>query len=91
MVRKSQFLHHPTDLFGFKQTLLNGKEISMDTFKGKKAFLIVNVASKSDNSDDEYKWLADMKKKYPELVIITYPCNQFCYSEPGTDEEISEF
>jgi glutathione peroxidase-family protein len=56
----------------------------MSSFKGKKAFLVVNVASECIHSSENYKWMAKMIGLFPDLQIITYPCDQFCGSESGT-------
>lgn len=41
-----------------------------------------------------YKQLVEMFSNYSEaagLRILGFPCNQFGFQEPGTDEEIKEF
>ncbi len=69
---------------------LQGKEISMDNYKGK-VVLIVNTASKCGFTP-QYAGLEELNRKYSEkgLVILGFPCNQFGNQEPGTAKEISE-
>jgi glutathione peroxidase len=60
---------------------------------GKKAFLIVNVASQCGLTERNYNELNILYEKYASrgLEIIGFPCNNFLYQEPGTDHEISQF
>jgi glutathione peroxidase len=69
---------------------LQGKEISMDTYKGK-VVLVVNTASKCGLTP-QYEGLEKLYQKYKDkgLVILGFPCNQFGNQEPGTEKEISE-
>lgn len=65
----------PDNFFEFEQTTITGEKLYMSKFAGKKAILVVNVASKSINSVENYTWMAEMKRKFPELEIVTYPCD----------------
>jgi len=78
------------NFYQFKATSLQGKEISMDTYKGKVA-LVVNTASKCGLTP-QYEGLEKLYEKYKDrgLVILGFPCNQFGNQEPGTEKEISE-
>jgi glutathione peroxidase len=69
---------------------LQGKEVSMDTYKGK-VVLVVNTASKCGFTP-QYEGLEKLYRTYKEkgLVILGFPCNQFGNQEPGTEKEISE-
>ena len=89
--KKPHFENSPPNFFDFEQTAINGEKIIMSKFKGKKAFLVVNVASECQNSPDNYEWMAKMIQKYPDLQIILYPCNQFLETEKGTADQILEF
>lgn len=70
---------------------INGQEIKMSSFKGKKV-LIVNVASKCGNTP-QYGKLQELFEKYGKgnFVIIGFPANNFMGQEPGTNEEIQQF
>lgn len=70
---------------------INGKEISMKEFKGKK-LLIVNVASECGYTP-QYKELEWLHKNYKDsnLVILGFPCNDFGGQEPKAEGEIMAF
>ncbi len=69
---------------------LNGGEIDLQSFKGKKV-LLVNVASKCGYTDQ----YADLQELYEthgdKLEIIGIPCNDFGRQEPGSASEIQNF
>jgi glutathione peroxidase len=69
---------------------IDGKDIKMASFKGKK-ILVVNTASKCGYTP-QYESLEKVYEQYKDkLVIIGFPCNQFGGQEPGSNEEIVEF
>ncbi len=69
---------------------IDGKDITMASFKGKK-ILVVNTASKCGYTP-QYEALEKVYEQYKnKLVIIGFPCNQFGGQEPGSNEEILEF
>jgi len=76
--------------YDFKAISLQGKEINMDTYKGKMV-LVVNTASKCGFTP-QYEGLEKLYKEYKVkgLVILGFPCNQFANQEPGTEKQISE-
>ena len=79
------------NFYSFTAETIDGEEISMDQFKGKKV-LVVNVASKCGFT----KQYADLQKLYEEyggddFTIIGFPANNFLRQEPGSNEEIKEF
>ena len=69
---------------------MQGKEISMDTYKGK-VVMVVNTASKCGLTP-QYEGLEKLNKLYKDkgLVILGFPCNQFAGQEPGSEKEIAE-
>ena len=75
--------------FSVKDADLN--ELSLKTFQNK-VLLIVNVASFCGLTY-QYKGLENIYKKYANkgLEILGFPCNQFAFQEPGTNEEIKDF
>ena len=75
--------------FSVKDSDLN--DVSLKTFKNK-VLLIVNVASFCGLTY-QYKGLEKINKKYANkgLEILGFPCNQFGFQEPGTNEEIKDF
>lgn len=76
--------------YEFKASTLQGKELEMSQFKGKKV-LVVNTASKCGFTP-QYEGLENLYKKYKDkgLVILGFPCNQFGNQEPGDEKSISE-
>ncbi len=78
------------EFYGFSAKSLQGKDISMEAFKGK-TILIVNTASKCGLTP-QYEGLEKLYKKYKEsgLVVLGFPCNQFANQEPGDEKTIAE-
>jgi glutathione peroxidase len=76
--------------YRFSAKSLQGKEISMESYKGK-VVLVVNTASKCGLTP-QYEGLEKLYETYKEegLVILGFPCNQFGNQEPGSEKEISE-
>ncbi|MDD4922710.1 MAG: glutathione peroxidase [Bacteroidales bacterium] len=68
-----------------------GETVKLSDFKGK-TLLIVNVASKCGYTK-QYAPLEAMYKKYKDkgFMILGFPCNQFAWQEPGSNEEIQQF
>lgn len=75
----------------YNATAIDGKEISMKTYKGK-VVLVVNTASKCGLTP-QFEGLELLNKKYRDrgLVILGFPCNQFAGQEPKSENEIVEF
>lgn len=78
-------------VYSFKANLSNGKEISLEKYKGK-VMLIVNTASKCGLTP-QYEGIEKLYGTYKEngFTVLGFPCNQFGGQEPGTDNEISSF
>jgi len=77
-------------IYDFKMKSIDGKEISLETYKGK-PLMIVNVASECGFTK-QYKSLQEVHEKYGEkFVIIGFPANNFGGQEPGSNEEIATF
>lgn len=76
--------------YDFEATSLQGKKISMESFKGK-TVLVVNTASKCGLTP-QYEGLEKLYRTYKDqgLVILGFPCNQFANQEPGDESSISE-
>ena len=80
----------PEKFYSFSFKTLDGKEVSMSQFKGKK-ILIVNTASKCGFTK-QYASLQQLSETQgKDLVIIGFPANNFGNQEPGTNEDIQEF
>lgn len=79
-----------TNFYNFTAKTLQGKELKMDSYKGK-VVLLVNTASKCGFTP-QYKGLEELNQKYKDkgLVVLGFPCNQFGNQEPGTAKDIEE-
>src|SRR3954447_11464645 len=84
------FFAASVSIYDFKVPGLDGKQINLKKYKGKK-ILIVNTASKCGYTPQ----YADLEKLYEtykdKLVIVGFPANNFAQQEPGSNKEISEF
>lgn len=79
-----------TNFYAFKAKSLQGKEISMDQYRGK-TVLVVNTASKCGLTP-QFEGLESLYQAYKDkgFVILGFPCNQFANQEPGDEKSISE-
>jgi glutathione peroxidase len=75
----------------FTVKTIDGDEISLEQFKGKKV-LVVNTASKCGFTP-QYEDLQRLFEEYggDDFTIVGFPANNFLKQEPGTNEEIKEF
>ena len=80
-----------TNIFQFKATSIDSKEIPIESYKGQ-IILVVNTASKCGFAP-QYKGLQKIYEKYKDknFVILAFPCNQFGGQEPRNNKEIKEF
>lgn len=80
-----------TTFYDLKAETLTGKELPLETYKGK-VVLVVNTASKCGLTP-QYEGLQELYAEYKDqgLEILGFPCNQFGQQEPGDAGEISEF
>jgi glutathione peroxidase len=76
--------------YQFSAKSLQGKEINMETYKGK-TILVVNTASKCGFTP-QFEGLENLYRKYKDkgFVVLGFPCNQFANQEPGDEKSISE-
>ena len=79
------------ELYKIDVQSINGKEITLDKYKGK-VILIVNTASKCGLTP-QYEGLEAIYQEYKDkdFVVLGFPCNQFMGQEPGTADEIEKF
>jgi glutathione peroxidase len=89
-LKKTMINQTPKSFFDLSYTDIEGKSVSMSTYKGKYV-LCVNVASKCGHTPQYSKLQALYEKHKDKLVIIGFPCNQFLGQEPGSEKEIVEF
>lgn len=77
-------------LYDFKMKTIEGEEISLSTFKGKKV-LIVNVASECGYTP-QYEDLQNLHEAHgEEIAVLGFPANNFGGQEPGTNLAIQQF
>ena len=77
-------------LYSIKINSINGSEINLENYKGKK-IMFVNVASECGFTP-QYEGLQKLYELYKEqLMIIGVPSNQFGKQEPGSSAEIQLF
>jgi glutathione peroxidase len=80
----------PKSVYDFEFKTLQGEEIALSDFKGRK-MLLVNVASECGYTP-QYKELQELYDKYGDkVVVLGFPANDFGGQEPGTNEEIAAF
>jgi len=74
----------------FTITSIDGKEVRLSQFKGKK-LLLVNTASECGFTK-QYAGLQELSEEYADkVVVIGFPANNFGGQEPGSNEEIQGF
>ncbi|WP_316811872.1 glutathione peroxidase [Pedobacter heparinus] len=84
------FIAPPKNVYDFKFKSIDGKEVKLSRFKGKK-ILIVNTASKCGFTK-QYEDLEKLHKQYGnKLVLIGFPAGNFGGQELATNSEIKEF
>lgn len=77
-------------IYDFKLKTIDGQELSLSKFKGKK-ILIINCASECGFTP-QYKNLQALHEQYgSKLVLLGFPANNFGGQEPGSSTEIKSF
>jgi glutathione peroxidase len=77
-------------IYDFKLKTIDGQELSLSKFKGKK-ILIINTASECGFTP-QYKNLEALHEQYGnKLVLLGFPANNFGGQEPGSNTEIKAF
>ncbi|MFO7263900.1 MAG: glutathione peroxidase [Bacillaceae bacterium G1] len=78
-------------IYSFTAETVDGKNVSLDTYKGK-VLMIVNIASACRFTPQ----LEDLQKLYEKyhphgFEMLGFPCNQFDNQAPGSNEEVASF
>jgi len=78
-------------IYDFTVTNIDGKNISMSTYKNK-ILLIVNVAS-TCGMTPQYEGFESLYQEFKKdgLKILAFPTNEFGQQEKGTNKEIKTF
>lgn len=80
----------PKTVYDFSFKTIDGKNVSLSKFKGKK-ILIVNTASKCGYTP-QYEDLEKLHKQYGKnIVLIGFPAGNFGGQELATNTEIQDF
>lgn len=79
-----------TSFYDLKARSIDGKEIKMSSYKGKK-IVILNTASKCGYTSQYADWQKFYEANKENVVVLGFPCNQFMGQEPGSAQEISNF
>lgn len=80
----------PKNVYDFTIKTIEGKEVKLSQFKGKK-ILIVNTASKCGYTP-QYEDLEKLHKQYgKDVVLIGFPAGNFGGQELATNSEIQDF
>ncbi|CAD8060654.1 unnamed protein product [Paramecium sonneborni] len=79
--------------FDFEINDIDGNLVQLSKFKGKKAYICVNVACSCRLTTQNYVELVDMYKLYKDqgLEILGFPCNQFQKQESKPEPEIKNY
>jgi len=80
----------PVSFYDFKMKTLDGTEISLDKYKGKK-IVVLNVASKCGFTPQYADWEKFYEANKDNVVVLGFPANNFNAQEPGTAQDIKEF
>ena len=79
-----------SSFYQFTVNSLDGKPVSLETFKGKK-IVVLNVASKCGYTPQYADWEKFYEANKEKVVVLGFPCNDFLSQEPGSSSEIAEF
>lgn len=90
LILLSLFFTPPKTIYDFKFKTIDGKEVKLSAFKGKK-ILIVNTASKCGFTP-QYEELEKLHQQYgKDVVLIGFPAGNFGGQELATNSEIQDF
>lgn len=80
-------------IFDYNVEDISGAPLELSSLRGKKAYLVVNVASKWGLTNQNYAELQSLYSSHSSegLEILGFPCNRFGGQEPGSNEEIDAF
>ncbi|XP_029573907.1 probable glutathione peroxidase 8 [Salmo trutta] len=79
----------PQDFYSFEVKDAKGKSVSLERYRGK-ASLVVNVASHSEHTENNYRSLQELHRELgtSHFNVLAFPCGQFGDTEMGTSRDI---
>nr|UWK01922.1 glutathione peroxidase 8 [Bostrychus sinensis] len=82
----------PKDFYSFDVRDAKGRTFSLEKYRGKVS-LVVNVASYSENTEENYKFLQELHRELgtSHFNVLAFPCGQFGNTEPGTSRDIEAY
>ncbi|KAG9328325.1 hypothetical protein JZ751_029667 [Albula glossodonta] len=80
------------DFYSFEVRDLRGRVVSLEKYRGK-ASLVVNVASRCEHTERNYKALQELHRELgtSHFNVLAFPCGQYGDTEPGTNRDIESF
>ncbi|KAM3867988.1 putative glutathione peroxidase 8 [Diretmus argenteus] len=82
----------PMDFYSFEVKDAKGRTVPLERYRGK-ASLVVNVASHSERTEENYRWMQALHRELgtSHFNVLAFPCGQFGDTEPGTSRDIEAF
>ncbi|KAL6113871.1 gpx8 [Pungitius sinensis] len=82
----------PADFYAFAVRDAKGRPVSLEKYRGK-ASLVVNVASRSEQTEANYVSLQELHRQLgpSHFNVLAFPCGQFGDTETGTSRDIEAF
>lgn len=89
---KDEMKDIPSSFWDLEANDIQGNLVKFSDLKGKKLFILVNVASACGLTNSNYRQLKKFHDKYNEhgLHIMGFPCNQFKGQESGCEADIED-
>ncbi|XP_028314404.1 putative glutathione peroxidase 8 [Gouania willdenowi] len=82
----------PKDFYSYEVKDAKGRIQSLEKYRGK-ASLVVNVASHSERTEENYRFLQDLHRELgtSHFNVLAFPCGQFGDTERGDSRDIEAF
>ncbi|KAG7270415.1 hypothetical protein CRUP_009136 [Coryphaenoides rupestris] len=82
----------PKDFYSFEVKDARGRSVSLGRYRGK-ASLVVNVASQSEQTEENYRSLQELHRELgtSHFNVLAFPCGQFGSTEPWDTRDIEAF
>ncbi|XP_068594667.1 probable glutathione peroxidase 8 [Brachionichthys hirsutus] len=82
----------PEDFYSFEVKDAKGRTVALEKYRGK-ASLVVNVASRSQQTESNYRSLQELHRELgtSHFNVLAFPCGQFGDTETGTSRDIEAF